>query len=169
MKHNRKICTPNVGPSGTQVVLAADYFKKRGVIPMAVDKEKLVKNWFAAWNSRDPEEISRFYADDGIFDHVPSGKVSHGKDELIATFTGIFIDYPDLRCEQKATFYSPNAVCGEFIMSGTHARSSDPQDPASGKHISVRVGYIVEMQGDKLKRHTDYFDQLTIGQQLGMI
>ena len=136
---------------------------------MAIEKEKLVKDWFAAWNSRDAEKISRFYTDDGIFDQVPTGKVSRGKSELIATFTSIFIDYPDLTCEQKATFYSPNAVCGEFVMSGTHARSSDPRDPASGKHISIRVGYIVELQEDKFKRHTDYFDQLTIGQQLGMI
>ena len=134
---------------------------------MAIDMEKLVKDWFAAWNSRDAEKIARFYTDDGIFEEVPTGKVSRGKNELIATFKNIFIDYPDLKCEQKATFYSPNAVCGEFVMSGTHAHGTNPTT-AAGKHISVRVAYIVELQKDKIKRHADYFDGLTIGQQLGL-
>ena len=135
---------------------------------MAIDKEKLVKDWFKAWNSRDAENIARFYADDGIFEEVPTGKVFRGKNELIAAFKNIFIDYPDLKCEQKATFYSPNAVCGEFVMSGTHAHSTGPAVPATGKNMSVRVAYIIELQKDKVKRHTDYFDALTIRQQLGL-
>ena len=135
---------------------------------MAIDKEKLVKDWFKAWNSRNAENIARFYADDGIFEEVPTGKVFRGKNELIAAFKNIFIDYPDLKCEQKATFYSPNAVCGEFVMSGTHAHSTDPAVPATGKSISVRVAYIIEVQKDRVKRHTDYFDALTIRQQLGL-
>lgn len=135
---------------------------------MAIDKEKLIKDWFAAWNSREAENIARFYADDGIFEEVPTGRVSRGKNELITTFRNIFIDYPDLKCEQKATFFSPNAVCGEFVMSGTHGHSADPAVPATGKVISVRVAYIVELQKDKIKRHTDYFDALTLRQQLGL-
>jgi len=136
---------------------------------MAIDKEKLVKDFFAAWNSRDPEKIARCYADDGIFEEVPTGKVFRGKNELIATFKNIFIDYPDLKCEQRAAFYSQNAVCGEFVMSGTHAPSTDPAVPVTGKHISVRVAYIIELQKDKVKRHTDYFDGATIGRQLGLM
>ena len=135
---------------------------------MAIDKEKLMKDWFAAWNTRDAESIARFYRDDGIFEEVPTGKVSRGKNELIATLKNIFIDYPDLKCEQKATFYSPNAVCGEFVMSGTHAHSSDPAVPATGKNISVRVAYILELQKDKIKQHTIYFDGFTLRQQLGL-
>ena len=135
---------------------------------MVIDKEKLVKDWFAAWNSRDAEKIARFYTDDGIFEEVPSGKVSRGKNELIATFKSIFVDYPDLKCEPKATFYSPNVISGEFVMSGTHAQTDSPAS-ATGKRISVRVGYRAELQNDKIKRHTDYFDRLTIGQQLGTI
>jgi steroid delta-isomerase-like uncharacterized protein len=135
---------------------------------MAIDKEKLVGDWFAAWNSGDAERIARFYADDGIFDQVPSGRVSRGKNELVATFRSIFVDYPDLKCEPKAVFYSPDAICGEFVMSGTHAQTDSPAS-ATGKRISVRVGYSVELRNDKIKRHTDYFDRLTIGQQLGSI
>ena len=135
---------------------------------MAADKQQFVKDWFAAWNSQDAEKIAEFYTDDGIFDEVPTGKVSRGKSELIATFKNIFIDYPDLTCEQKVTFYSPSAVCGEFVMSGTRGHSTKSAAPENGKHISVRVAYIIELQKDKIKRHTDYFDGATIEHQLGL-
>ena len=136
---------------------------------MEVDMQKLIKDWFAAWNARDPEKLVQFYADDGIFNEVPTGKISRGQKALTETFTTIFADYPDLECEPKAAFYSPDAVCGEFVMSGTHARVPNPSDPSAGKRISVRVGFIVELEKDKIKRHTDYFDALTIARQLGRI
>ncbi len=136
---------------------------------MTVDKKKLVRDWFAAWNSCDAANIARFYTDDGTFEEVASGKLSRGRDELVATFKGIFVDYPDLKCEQRDTFYCPAAVCGEFVMSGTHASGADPAAPSAGKRISVRVGYLVELEKGKIKRHADYFDRLTIGQQLGLI
>jgi uncharacterized protein (TIGR02246 family) len=39
--------------------------QKGGTI-MANDMEKLVKDWFAAWNSRDPEKVAQCYTDDAI-------------------------------------------------------------------------------------------------------
>ena len=132
------------------------------------DRESFVKDWFAAWNSRDAEKIAEFYTDDGIFDEVATGNVARGRKNLVSTFRSIFIDYPDLKCEQRSAFYSASAVCGEFVMSGTRAKTTDPALPISGKHINVRVGYIIEIEKDKIKRHTDYFDGVTITRQLGL-
>ena len=135
---------------------------------MANDQRKLIADWFKAWNSRDAENIASFYTEDGSFEEVPTGKIIKGKNELISIFKNIFIEYPDLTCEQKSAFYSPNAVCGEFIMSGTQTYSTNPAVPATGKRISVGVAFILELQQDKIKRHTDYFDGATIARQLGL-
>jgi steroid delta-isomerase-like uncharacterized protein len=136
---------------------------------MATDMEKMVKDWFAAWNSHDTEKIGRFYTDDCIFEGVAMGAVCHGKNELTAYIKSMVIDYPDLKIEQKATFSSENWVSGEVIMSGTQVHSSNPAIPATGKRFSVRGAYISEWQKGKIKRHSYYQDQLAVMQQLGLM
>lgn len=136
---------------------------------MATDVEKVVKDWFAAWNSRDVEKIARFYADDCMYESVATGNIYHGKNELIANFKTYFTNYPDFRIEQKATFYCKNAVCGEVIISGTQVHSSNPAIPATGKSFSIRGAYISEWQKGKVKRHSYYQNQLTVMQQLGLM
>jgi len=136
---------------------------------MAIDMTKLATGWFAAWNSRDPEKIAQFYTDDCIFEVVAEGAVCNGKNELTAYIKGMAIDYPDFKIEQKATFYSENAACGEVIMSGTQVHSSNPAIPATGKPFSARGAYISEWQKGKVKRHAYYEDYMTIMQQLGLM
>ena len=136
---------------------------------MAINMEKLVKDWFATWNSHDIDEIVRCYTDDCLYEGVAQGTVYHGKKEMAAYLKNLIIDYPDFKLEQKATFFSKNAVCGEFILSGTQAHSSNPAIPVTGKSISVRGAYISEWQNDKVKRHSIYEDYSTIMRQLGLM
>ena len=136
---------------------------------MATDMEKLVEDWFAAWNSRDSEKLGRFYTDDAVFDHVASGRVFRGKNELLAFFKATFIEYPDFKIEQKVAFYSANAVCSEVVVSGTHAHSTDPAVIAASKHFSVRGAAINEWKNGKVKRTTYYEDELTVLRQLSLI
>jgi steroid delta-isomerase-like uncharacterized protein len=130
--------------------------------------ESLVRDWFAAWNSHDAVAIASLYTPDGTFETVPTGKISRGTNELADTFREIFSDYPDLRCEPQFMFHAADAAFGEFIMSGTRAGTGSESPPA-GKHISVRVGYIIELESGKIKRHIDYFDGATLAHQLGML
>jgi steroid delta-isomerase-like uncharacterized protein len=136
---------------------------------MAIIREKLVKDWYAAWNSHDVEKTLGFYADDCVYDSVGSGKVGHGKKELAGYLKTMFNDYPDTKLDFKSTFYSENAVCGEYIFSATQAHSSNPAIPMTGKKFSVRGAYVSEWQNDKVKRHTVYQDYMTVMQQLGVI
>jgi steroid delta-isomerase-like uncharacterized protein len=127
---------------------------------MAVDLKKLFNSWMAAWDSLDAEKIGQCYTDDCIYENVATELVCHGKKEFIASTKASFKDIPDLKVKIKTAFYSENAVCGEFTMSGTHT--------ASGKHFSVPVAYITEWQQDKLKRHVLYYDFRAFVQQLGL-
>jgi|WetSurMetagenome_2_1015567.scaffolds.fasta_scaffold346258_1 steroid delta-isomerase-like uncharacterized protein len=136
---------------------------------MAADLKKLFKDWMAAWDSLDTEKISQFYTDDCIYDNVATGLAFHGKKEFIAGIKITFKDIPDFKVEIKTAFYSENAVCGEFTMSGTQAHSSNPAIPSSGKHFSLPVAFITEWQQDKLKRHTVYYDFRAFMQQLGLM
>ena len=137
---------------------------------MASDMEKLVKDWFTAWNSRDPEKVAQCYTDDAVFESVYAQRVSHGKPEMLNAFKATFTDYPDFKIEQKATFYSQNAVCGEVVISATQTNNmSNPSMPITGKKFTVRGAYVSEWQNDKVKRHAYYQDLVTVMQQLGLM
>jgi steroid delta-isomerase-like uncharacterized protein len=136
---------------------------------VATDMKELVKDWFAAWNSHDPEKVARCYTLDATFESVAAGRVSHGKTEMIPNLEAYFFDYPDFRIEQQTTIICENAVCGEVIVSATQVNSSDPAMPATGKRFSVRGAYISEWQNGKVKRHAYYQDQLGVIQQLGLL
>jgi steroid delta-isomerase-like uncharacterized protein len=135
---------------------------------MPMVNEKMVKDWYAAWNSHDIDKILGFYSDDCLYEGVAAGTVTHGKQELGAYLKTVFTDYPNLKIEFKSTFYPENAACGEYLMSGTQAHSSNPAIPMTGKSYSVRGGYFSEWQNDKVKRHTTYSDYLTIMRQFGL-
>ena len=136
---------------------------------MAIIREKLVKDWYAAWNSGNLEKVSEFYTDDCIYENAATGEVRHGKKEMAASLQNLIADYPDFKLEFKSTFYSENAVCGEYIMSATFVHSSNPDIPANGKKFAVRGAYISEFQNEKAKRHTIYQDYLTTMRQLGLM
>ncbi len=136
---------------------------------MANVKEKLVKDWYVAWNSHDIDKILAFYADDCLYEGVAGGTTAHGKQEVAANLKRTFTDYPNSKLEFSSTFYCENVVCGEFVMSGTQAHSSNPAIPMTGKSFSVRGGYFSEWQNDKVKRHTIYYDYLTIMRQMGFM
>ena len=135
---------------------------------MATDMKKLADDWITAWNSHDPPKIVAWYTDDCLCEAVGAlGSVSRGKGELLKYLETLASNYPDFRVEPKTAFYSGNSVCGEFVVSGTQVKSSNPAIPATGKRFSVRGAYVSEWQNGKVKRHTMYEDYLTVMQQLG--
>jgi len=136
---------------------------------MATVKEKLVKDWYAAWNAHDIDKTLAFYTDDCLYEGVAAGTIAHGKQELAANLKRSFTDYPNSKLDFSYTFYSENVVCGEFVMSATQVHSSNPAIPMTGKSFSVRGGYFSEWQNDKVKRHTIYYDNLAIMRQLGIM
>jgi steroid delta-isomerase-like uncharacterized protein len=56
----------------------------------------------------------------------------------------------------------------EWVMSGTH-HGDFPGMPATGKRFSVRGAAIVELQGGKIRRLSDYWDAATVMRQVGLL
>jgi steroid delta-isomerase-like uncharacterized protein len=135
---------------------------------MTNDVEKTIKNWVAAWNSHDLDKTISFYTDDCVLEDNALGLVCHGKKELVAFCKSAFIDFPDLRFESKSLFNSGNWVAWEWTMTGTQTHSSTLAIKATGKRFSVRGASIIEIHNGKIKRETDYYNTLTVMQQLGL-
>ena len=129
--------------------------------------EQFVKNFWAAWNSHDWEKTSPFYADNCVMEDLPS-RICHGKRELEAYYNDLLIGYPDLNFATKSCFSSDNQIATEWMMSGTHTGNS-PRFKATGKRFSIPGVSILEIQGGKIIRETDYWDMCSLLQQLGIM
>jgi steroid delta-isomerase-like uncharacterized protein len=136
---------------------------------MATDVEKMMKDYMAAWNSHDVDKILSFFTDDCVYEDVATGVVNHGKKELISWANNLFTNMPDFQIEIKSGFGAGDWGGSEWVMTGTHAHSSNPAIPATGKRFSVRGASITEFQKGKISRNTDYWSLATFLQQVGLM
>ena len=134
---------------------------------MTTDAKQFVENLWAAWNSHDWEKTSLFYTDDCVMEDLPS-RICHGKRELAAYYNDLLIGYPDLNFAAKSCFSSGNQIATEWMMSGTHTGNS-PRFKATGKRFSIPGVSILEIQGGKITRETDYWNMYSLLQQLGIM
>jgi steroid delta-isomerase-like uncharacterized protein len=57
----------------------------------------------------------------------------------------------------------------EWVMSGTH-KGDFPGLPATGKRFAdVRGTTVVELEGGKIRRNSDYWDAATFMKQVGLL
>jgi steroid delta-isomerase-like uncharacterized protein len=134
---------------------------------VTTNTEQFVKDLWAAWNSHDWEKVSPFYADDCLMEDFPS-KICHGKRELEAYYKYLLTGYPDINFETKRYFSGDNLIATEWTMSGTHTGDTS-KFKATGKRFSIPGVTILEIQGDKIIRETDYWDMFSLMQQLGIM
>lgn len=135
---------------------------------MATDAEKMLADYYAAWNSHDVENLASFFTDDLICEDVPMGAVQRNKKEFKDSWSNFFDTCPDFRLELKAVFAADNWAGSEWIISGTHA-GDWPGLPATGKRFSLRGASICELRDGKLKRESMYWDGVSLLQQLGFM
>jgi len=136
---------------------------------MATDGVKIMKGMMDALNSQDFEKATTFFADDLEYEDVPSGMVFHGVKEFISFGKQVRANFPDRKWEMTSAFSDGNKVATESIWSGTFTHSDDPNKPATGKHVTLRCVSITEIRNGKICRNSDYYDGLSMLQQLGTL
>jgi len=129
---------------------------------------RVLDDWAAAWSLHDTEKVLSLFTDDCVLEDVTFGVVNRGKKELRAFADGVFAGIPDFKIELTARF-STDAWAGmEWVMSGTH-KGDFPGMPATGKRFSVRGVTILELQGGKIRRDSDYWDAASVMRQVGLL
>jgi len=73
------------------------------------DISRLARDYTAAWNTKSPEAVASFYAEDGEI-VINSGVPWTGREGVAAMAAGFYSDVPDL-----------TLVCDEIRCSGMHA------------------------------------------------
>ncbi len=132
----------------------------------ADDAIKVMKGMMAALESQDFEKAATFFTDDCEYEDIPLGKVCHGVKEYIEVAKMVRRSFPDRSWKSTSAFSDGNKVATESIWSGTFKHSDDPNRPATGKHVSLRIVSITEIRNGKIHRNRDYYDGLSMTQQL---
>jgi steroid delta-isomerase-like uncharacterized protein len=140
-----------------------------GTNSFAGEVERVLDDWATAWSSHDTTKVLALFTDDCVYEDVTFGVVNHGKEELRAFADGTFAAIPDFKIELTARFVAGNWAAMEWVMSGTH-KGDFPGMPATGKRFSAVWGTtIVELQGGKIRRNSDYWDAATFMRQVSLL
>ena len=122
----------------------------------------------AAYNAHDLGPASTLYADDFIYDGAPTPPVTHGWDAFNAFVENAFWASPDLQAIEQRILASDNILVGEWVFAGTF-QEEWLGIPATGKTFQYPFLEIVEFEGDKIKRITDYYDLVSWMVQVGLM
>jgi len=130
--------------------------------------EYLLRMHIDAWSTHNVDIIDDVFAENGIYEDVAFGTVSHGREEIKNGLTENFVAVPNFKIELIDWFSSKDMLACQWIMSGTQT-GDYPGLPATGKSFSVRGASIALIKDGKFERWTDYYDGYTFLKQLGVI
>jgi len=136
---------------------------------MTMTDVHVLDKWTAAWSSHDVDQVLALFTDDCVYEDVPFGIVTRGKDELRAFAAGAFAAVPDLAFQLTTRFAAGTFGIIEWTMSGTH-QGDFPGLPATGKQFaSIRGATIVELRDTRIRRNSDYWDSAAFMRQVGLM
>ncbi len=117
--------------------------------------------WLDAFGVGDPEAFAALYTEDGVMEDVPNGVIATGREEIAEAIAVTFATVSESEAVPIGGFQAGNMVALEYQVNAIAADGTTP--------LSFRGVLIAELEGDLLKRTTEYFDVLTILTQLGLV
>ena len=138
---------------------------------MPTDTKKMVEEFIKVVNSHDANKIISHFSDDGILENVPLGIANRGKQEITAYTKTMLTDYPDIKFELKSVFGAGDWAVIEWVMTGTFTNNTMSKNvvSATGKTFSVRGTSIYQVQNGKFTRESNYYDNVSFLQQVGLM
>jgi len=119
-----------------------------------IDMEKLIRELFKAWSSPEVEPFIALLTDDFVYESPL--RVNNGKAEAAAAHKQIFSLVSNLKIDVTSYFFCGDRVCIESIVRGTVK--------TTGKTFSAPCASICEMNGNKIRRMTEYYNLLPFQQ-----
>jgi steroid delta-isomerase-like uncharacterized protein len=134
---------------------------------IATDSATAHLDYLECVNKRDLTRIRALLHDDYTYTGA-DGIEQRGPEAGIAQVQGFISAFPDLTltAEQKHAFGSVSVI--EATARGTHQAPLGPI-PATGKSLEVKVCDVVEVREGKIYREREYYDQMSMMKQLGLI
>jgi limonene-1,2-epoxide hydrolase len=112
-----------------------------------VDNEKIIREFIEAWSRLDPEELSSYFTEDGVYHNMPAGPVA-GRGNVKRMIAGFIGSWTETRWEIL------NLVCsGDVVFVERLDRTK-----AGDKAVDLPCTGVFEMENGKIRIWRDYFD-----------
>jgi len=118
----------------------------------------LLVQWAEAWSSHDAEQVVALYTPNGVYEEIPTNSVAGGHDEIRAFVEGTHAAFSDIQVTPRRGFHTETWA----VLEGDFAAR-----PAEGQAFSVPFVVVMELDGDLIRRSTDYFDLNAVLTQIG--
>ena len=133
------------------------------------DVVKLAKEAVEAFNKSDWDRYMAL-AGSGLYNEVGTGRQLRGPAEIRAALEGWKKAMPDVKGTVTNAFASGNKAVLEVTWQGTQTGPMDGPAgtlPPSGKRQTTPAAWVFEFDGDKVKESRQYFDMMSLMQQIG--
>src|SRR5262249_43371452 len=133
-----------------------------------IEQNRLLEQWIEAWSAHDLERLASIFTDNLLYEDVTMGRVNRNSAELRAFGEEFFAAFPDVAFELRSRFTNGSWGGAGWARGGTPG-GAFREMPARGKRIDVRGASILEFDGNKIRRCSDYWDMATFLKQLGFM
>jgi ketosteroid isomerase-like protein len=139
---------------------------------MADDSERTIRKLFDGFNSKDYDAIEALVSDDFELIDVGSGEKYSGRDGARKNAEGWLIPFADAEVELLNVVTSGDWAVAEAVGRGTH--TGPMQTPMgevapTGRKMELHFCSVVKVQDGKIVEERDYYDAMTIANQLGLM
>jgi limonene-1,2-epoxide hydrolase len=115
-----------------------------------VDNEKIIREFIEAWSRLDPEELSSYFTEDGVYHNIPTAPVA-GRENVRQMIAGFIGPWTETEWEIRNLISAGNVVIAERL----------DRTKAGKKSVDLPCTGVFEMEGGKIKVWRDYFDLST--------
>jgi steroid delta-isomerase-like uncharacterized protein len=133
------------------------------------EREKLMRDYLAAWNARDAERIASFFAEGAVYDDRGAGAVARGPAEIRVHAARVHSAFPDLHFELVRAAHGEEFTAGEWRSRMTHRGEIDGLTP-TGRVVESAGVDVATLDGDGRITHlVSYYDGAEIMRDLGVL
>jgi len=130
--------------------------------------EGIVRTLFEALNARDYARAAGAIAEDCEWRSMAAETVHRGPGPIVNGLREFVTSFPDWRAEVERVTASGNIAVVEWDSSGTFQWPFRGRAP-NGKRFRRRGCSVAEIEGGKIVRYRDYYDRVTLLQQLDLL
>jgi steroid delta-isomerase-like uncharacterized protein len=132
-------------------------------------RERLMRDYLAAWNARDAERIASFFAGDAVYEDRGAGSVARGREAIRAHASRVHAGFPDLHFELVRSAHGDDFTAAEWRSRMTHAGSFEGLAP-TGRLVESSGVDVATLDGDDRIVHlVSYYDGAAIMRALGVL
>jgi ketosteroid isomerase-like protein len=132
-----------------------------------VTPEEVVRQLWDAINARDYARLADAIADRCMWSSIGSGRTFQGPAAVVDGLRRFHDAFPDGRAQIIKLLAVEDTVVIEWRVTGTNIGSYEGHKPTLRK-LDRRGCSVAEVRGEKIVAYRDYFDRLTLREQLGL-